>query len=130
MRQDRRYQLQHLGDTFVDAVSSVATSARQHAKNVVLTYDLRALQKKKTQCLSLIGGRIVQVRRAGLADLTRDDVLVEMIDDVGQIDRAIASFAEKKRMTMGGCGHEATCCRANECRSQEPGQAAVRCDPS
>jgi hypothetical protein len=105
MSEDVRYKMQHLGDTFVDALSIVVDSAIKHAKNVVLTYDIHDLKKKKRQCLSLIGKRIVQVKKAGLADLKRDDNLVELIARAVKIDNYIESFEEKrkKKMTMYGC---------------------------
>ena len=101
MSEDLRYKMQHLGDYFVEALSSVADSAKKCAKDVVLSYDIRELKKKRRQCLSLIGRRIVQVKKAGLADLKRDDKLVELIAGVEKIDRFIAAFEEKKKMT--GC---------------------------
>jgi len=109
MSEDVRYKMQHLGDFFVDAVSCVADSARKCAKSVVLTYDIRDLKKKRRQCLSLIGRRIVQVKKAGLADLNRDDKLVELIAGAEKIDRFIASFEEKKKMTACGCESKPVC---------------------
>lgn len=103
MSDDIRYKMQHLGDIFVDALSVVIDSARKHAKNVVLIYDIHDLKKKKLQCLSLIGRRIVQVKKAGLAELKRDDKLVELIAQAENIDRYIWSFEEEKQMTMSGC---------------------------
>ena len=109
MSEDVRYKVQHLGDIFVDVVSWVADSARKCAKDIVLTYDIRDLKKKKRQCLSLIGRRIVQVKKAGLADLKRDDKLVELIAGAEKIDRFIASFEEKKKMTACGCESKPVC---------------------
>ncbi|MGA2332036.1 MAG: hypothetical protein ABSG75_09770 [Syntrophales bacterium] len=103
MSEDIRYKMQHLGDIFVDALSIMVDSARKHAKDIVLTYDIHDLKKKKLLCLSLIGKRIVQVKKAGLADLKRDDKLVELIARAEKIDRHIESFEEKKKMTMCGC---------------------------
>lgn len=103
MSEDFRYKMQHLGDIFVDALSGVADSARKHAKGIVLTYDIWDLKKKRRECLSLIGRRIVQVKKAGLADLKRDDKLVEMIAHAEKIERFIASFEEKKKRMACGC---------------------------
>jgi hypothetical protein len=99
MSEDVRDKMQHLGDIFVDALSCVVDSAKKSAKNIVLTYDIRDFNKKRRQCLSLIGSRIVQVKKEGLTDLNRDDQLVELIADAEKIDRSIASFEEKKKMT-------------------------------
>ena len=122
MSEDVRYKMQHLGDIFVDALSSVADSARKHAKGVVLTYDIRALKKKKSHCLTLIGSRIVQVKKAGLADLTRDDKLVEMIADAEKLDRVIASYEEKLKMVAGSCENKDACAYADSCYYQGPDQ--------
>ena len=102
MSEDVRYKMQHLGDIFVDALSCVVDSAKKRAKGIVLAYDIRDLKKKKSQCLSLIGRRIVQVKKAGLTDLTRDDKLVDLIADAEKIDRFIASVEEKRKMTACG----------------------------
>ncbi len=109
MREDVRYKMQHLGDIFVDTLSCVADSAKKHAKGIVLTYDIWDLKKKRREYLSLIGRRIVQVKKAGLADLKRDDKLVELIAGVEKIDRFIASFEEKKKMTACGCESKTVC---------------------
>ena len=103
MREDVRYKMQHLGDIFVDTLSGVADSAKKHAKGVVWTYDIWDLKKKRREYLSLIGRRIVQVKKAGLVDLRRDDKLVEMIAHAEKIDRFVASFEEKKKRMAGGC---------------------------
>lgn len=103
MNDDIRYKMQHLGDIFVDTLSIVVDSAKKSAKKVVLMYNIHDLKQKKVQCLGLIGSRIVQVKKAGLSDLKRDDKLVELIARAEKIDRYIESFEEKKRMTMCGC---------------------------
>ena len=130
MSQDRRYQLQHLGDMFVDALSSVTTSARRRARNVVLAYDTRDLEKKRRRCLTMIGSRIVQVRKAGLADLTRDDTLMELIEDVAQIDRAIASIVRKTATSEGGSSREAAGCQGHPCAAEIARTAALVTAPS
>ena len=109
MSEDVRYKMQHLGDIFVDALSCVVDSAKKCAKSIVLTYDIRDLKKKKRQCLSLIGSRIVQLKKAGLADLNRDDQLGELISGAEKIDRFIASFEEKKKMTGCRCESKTVC---------------------
>ena len=103
MSEDIRYKMQHMGDIFVDALSTVVDSARKHAKGMILTYDIHDLKQKKLQCLGQIGRRIVQVKKAGLADLKRDDNLVELITQAEKIDQYIASFEEKKKITLCGC---------------------------
>jgi hypothetical protein len=95
--EDVRYKMQHLGDIFVDTLSIVVDAAKKRAKGVVLTYDIYDLKKKKLLCLSLIGRRIVQVKKAGLVDLKRDDTLVELIAQAEKIDRYIESFEEKRK---------------------------------
>ena len=102
MSEDVRYKMQHLGDIFVDALLYVADSAKKSAKGIVLTYDIRNLKKKRREYLSVIGRRIVQVKKAGLADLRRDDKLVEMIAHAEKIDRFIASLEEKKKRMASG----------------------------
>jgi hypothetical protein len=97
MSEDIRYKMQHLGDIFVDALSSVVDSAQRLAKGVVLSYDIRDLNNKKGQCFSEIGQRIVQVRKEGLADLNRDDILVGLFSKVQQLTQLIESYEKKKK---------------------------------
>jgi len=97
MSEHIRYKMQHMGDIFVDVLSTVVDSAKKHAKGIVLTYDIHDLKKKKLQCVSLIGRRIVDVKKAGLADLKRDDKIVELIAQAEKIDRYIESFEEKRK---------------------------------
>ncbi|HLA28012.1 MAG TPA: hypothetical protein VJZ49_08960 [Syntrophales bacterium] len=101
MSRDVRYKMQHLGDIFVDALLYTVASAKKSAKGIVLTYDIRGLKKKRRECLSLIGKRIIQVKKAGLADLKRDDMLVELVAATEKIDRSITSFEEKKMTARG-----------------------------
>ena len=109
MSEGVRYKMQHLGDIFVDALSCVVDSAKKCAKSIVLTYDIRDLKKKRRQCLSLIGRRIVQVKKEGLADVNRDDKLVELIAGAEKIDRFIASFEERRKMTACRCESKTVC---------------------
>jgi hypothetical protein len=103
MSEDVRYRMQHLGDIFVDALSCVVDSAKKCAESVALTYDIMDLKKKKRQQLNLIGMRIVQVKKAGLTDLNRDDALVKLITNVEKMERDIEFYEEKKRKTAPGC---------------------------
>ena len=53
--------------------------------------------------LSMIGQRRVQLKKAGLTDVMRDDKLVELIADEEKISKYIASYEEKKKMLACGC---------------------------
>ena len=96
MPEDVRYKMQHLGDLFVDALSSVVGSAQRLAKGVVLSYDIRDLKNKRRQCLSDIGQRIIQAKKAGLEDLKRDDILVGLFSKAQKLARLIGSYEKKK----------------------------------
>lgn len=97
MSEDIRYKMQHLGDIFVDALSAVVDSAQKKAKGVVLAYDIRDLNNKRGQCFSDIGRRIVEVKKVGLADLTRDDILVDLFAKAQKLDQLIESYENKKK---------------------------------
>jgi hypothetical protein len=103
MSEGIRYKMEHLGDIYVDALLCTSDSAKKYAKSVVLTYDIWALKKKREQQLGLIGLRRVQLKKAGLTDVMRDDKLVELIADEEKISSYIASFEEKKKMLACGC---------------------------
>jgi hypothetical protein len=97
MSEDIRYKMQHLGDIFVDALSSVVDSAQRLAKGVVLSYDIRDLKNKRRQCLGDIGQRIVQVKKTGLVDLQRDDILLELFSKAQKLAQLIGSYEKKKQ---------------------------------
>ena len=97
MSEDVRYKMQHLGDIFVDTLTSVVDFAQGLAKGVVLGYDIRDLKNKRRQCLSDIGQRIIQVKKAGLADLKRDDILAEFFSKAQKLARLIESYEKKKK---------------------------------
>jgi hypothetical protein len=97
MSEDVRYKMQHLGDIFVDALSTVVDSAQKKAKVVVLSYDIRDLNNKRVQCFSDIGRRIVEIKKAGLADLKRDDILVDLFSKSQKLDQLIESYEKKKK---------------------------------
>jgi hypothetical protein len=94
--------MQHLGDIFVEALSDVVDCAQRLAKGVVLDYDIRDLKNKRRQCLSRIGQRIVQVKKAGLMDLKRDDALAELFSQADKMALYIESYEQKKRETAQG----------------------------
>lgn len=99
MSEDIRYKIQHMGDIFVDSLSSVVDYAQKLAKGVVISYDIRDLRNKKQECLSDIGQRIVQAKKAGLADLQRDDLLVGLFSKAQNIGQLIKAYEQKKQGT-------------------------------
>ena len=99
MSEDVRYKMQHLGDMFVDALSAVVDSAQRRAKGVVLAYDIRDLNNKRVQCFSDIGRRIVEVEKAGLADLKRDEILADLFPKAQRLAQLIESYEKKKKET-------------------------------
>jgi len=110
MREDIRYKLEHLGDLYVDALMGTSDSAKKYAKSIVLTYDIWDLKKKQRQLLGLIGMRRVQLQKAGLTDVNRDDKLAQLIADEEKISRYIASYEEKKKILACGCSG----CKGND----------------
>jgi hypothetical protein len=94
--------MQHLGEIFVDALSSMGNSPRRYAKRMALKCDIRALKKKRFQHRSRMGDRLVQLKNAGLSDFTRDDVLQKMLAESEKIDRVIASLVTKRAAMRGG----------------------------
>jgi hypothetical protein len=97
MSEDVRYKMQHLGDIFVDALSTVVDSAQKKAKGVVLAYDIRDLNNKRVQCLSDIGRRITEVKKTGPADLRGDDVLMDLFSKARKLDQLIESYEKRKQ---------------------------------
>lgn len=103
MSQDARYKMQHIGDIFVDALSGAVGSAKKCARDLVLNYDIRDLNNKKRRCLSMIGKRVVILKKEGIAEFETDEQLTELVHELGKIDGYITSFEEKKK-SAGCCG--------------------------
>jgi hypothetical protein len=57
--------------------------------------------------LSRIGQRIVQVKKAGLTDLKRDDALGELFSQAEKMARYLESYEQKKRETAQGAKRKA-----------------------
>ena len=97
MSEDIRYKMQHLGDIFVDTLSAVVDSAQRKAKGVVLAYDIRDLNNKQGQCFNDIGRRIVEVKKAGQAELKGDNILADLFSKAQKLAGLIESYEKKKK---------------------------------
>ena len=96
---DLRYNLKHIGDIFIGAVQKTADSAMQCSRGVFLTYDIKQLQCKKQRVSREIGERVSLLVKEGNAEVSRDEVVVELIAKLKGIEKLIADH-EAERTTM------------------------------
>lgn len=97
MKTDVRYNLQHIGDIFVDVVQKTADTAIQCSSRVFLTYDIQLLSRKRKLLLRDIGERVTQLVKEGASDLMQCSRLSELVSQLNSIEKDIATYEEKKK---------------------------------
>jgi hypothetical protein len=93
---DWRYNLKHIGDTFIDLVYHTADSATDSSKAIFLTYDIKMGQRKKDLISGSIAARVAVLIKEGATDLTKDAILAEQIASLNSIENDIAGFVSEK----------------------------------
>jgi hypothetical protein len=96
MKIDLRYNLQHIGDIFVDVVQKTADTAIQCSSSIFLTYDINMLSQKRKQVLRDIGERVTQLINEGSTDLMQCAKLSELVAQLNSIENKMAEH-EKAR---------------------------------
>jgi hypothetical protein len=86
----------NIGNIVVGCIEKTAGSAKKYAKGVALTYDIHEMNNKRQRCLTEIGRRLTQVSKEGLADVRKDDRLMELLSEANSIEKAIAGFKKER----------------------------------
>lgn len=93
---DIRYNLQHIGDIFVDAVKNTADLASQSAKSVILTFDINRLVIKKNTLSRTVGERVSVLVKEGVIDVNKDDKLNELIAELNKIEKNLVELKDER----------------------------------
>lgn len=95
---DWRYNLTHIGDTFIGLVNHTADAALGCSKTIFLTYDIKMLQRKKDLESGSIGARVTALIKEGVTDFTKDAVLAEHTARLESIENTIAEHLHEKNV--------------------------------
>jgi len=99
MKIDLRYNLQHIGDIFVDVVQKTADTAIQCSSSIFLTYDINTLSQKRKRVLRDIGERVTQLIKEESTDLMQCSKLSELVSQLNGIEEKLEAH-ENERSNM------------------------------
>ncbi len=104
-----RYNIEHVGDVFVDAILKASGAAKASARGIVLTYDLNDLKRKRRNLLCRIGERFTQLRKEGagldIASIASDGEMSRLLSEFDGIEGEIeAAERELEERLYPGCG--------------------------
>lgn len=95
---DWRYNLKHIGDSFIDLVNHTADAALGSSKTIFLTYDIKVFQRKRDLISGSIAARVAELIKEGATNLSTDAVLSEQIARLNGIENDIAGFVSEKNI--------------------------------
>lgn len=98
MKKGVRYEIQHVGDSFVSLVVKVSRSAMESAKGVVRTYDIHNLRRKKKKIARSLGERLVTIgTESPELDVSQDNVIKEIFSELHDIQEGMDIRSKKDK---------------------------------
>jgi len=85
MEKDWRYNITHIGDTFVDSLRAVIDIASGSASGVVIGYHLNKIDKKKGKMATHIGERVIEMKKDDHDLLSYDEQMVTLFTDLDEL---------------------------------------------
>jgi hypothetical protein len=97
MGQRLRYNIQHIGDFFVDNLENAFDYVKSSTRGITLTYDIHELEREKDKVLSEIGGRVAEVRKISPElDLFNDEKMMELFSRLGGLEDSIEAHKKER----------------------------------
>ena len=97
MGQRLRYNIQHIGDFFVDNLENAFDYVKSSTRGITLTYDIHELEREKDKVLSEIGGRVAEVRKTSPElDLFNDEKMMELFSRLGGLEDSIEAHKKER----------------------------------
>ena len=97
MGQGLRYNIQHIGDFFVDNLENAFDCVKSSTRGITLTYDIHELEREKDKVLSEIGGRVAEVRKTSPElDLFNDEKMMELFSRLGGLEDSIEDHKKER----------------------------------
>ena len=92
-----RYNIQHIGDLFVDHLEMAFDYAKSSTRGISLTYDIHDIEKKKRKLLRKIGERVAKVRSASPELAVFDDEkMMELFSRLGGLEDSIEAHKKER----------------------------------
>ncbi|HIJ55565.1 MAG TPA: hypothetical protein HPQ03_05510 [Deltaproteobacteria bacterium] len=96
-----RYNIQHMGDIFVDSLERTVDSLKSSFRGVSLTYDIHELKKKKGKIHRKIGKRTSEVRkRSPEMELFADNEMVKLFSKLEGVDERIETCIQEREARL------------------------------
>ncbi len=97
MGQGLRYNIQHIGDVFVDNLERAFDCVKSSTRGITLTYDIHELERKKSKVLSEIGGRVAEVRKTSPElDVFNDEKMMEPFSKLEGLEENIEAHKKER----------------------------------
>jgi DNA repair exonuclease SbcCD ATPase subunit len=93
---DFRYKVEHVGDYFVDMLGTVASAAQSSARGVILTYDIRQLERKQENLMKDIGQQVAQISKEN-PSLAKDEKMKGLLARLDETEKKLNSFVEERQ---------------------------------
>ena len=90
MGEGLRYNIQHIGDIFVNDLEKAFDCIKSSTRGITLTYDVHDLERKKSKVLSEIGERMAEVRKTSPElDVFNDEKVLEIFSKLDNLEESI-----------------------------------------
>lgn len=97
MGQGLRYNIQHIGDVFLDNLEKGFDCVKSSTRGITLTYDIHDLERKRSKVLSGIGGRVAEVRKTSPElDVFNDEKMMELFSKLEGLEDSIEAHKKKR----------------------------------
>lgn len=101
MGEGLRYNIQHLGDIFVDSVERGFDCLESSMRGVSMTYDIHELNKKKGKIHSKIGKRTSEIRkRSPEMELFADDEMMKLFSKLEGVEERIETCTRDREARL------------------------------
>jgi len=98
MGQELRYNIQHIGDIFVDNLEKAFDYVKSSTRGITLTYDIHDLEKKKSKVLSEIGERMAEIRKTSPElDVFNDEKVLELFSKLEVVEESIEAHTKERK---------------------------------
>ncbi|KJR42670.1 hypothetical protein MCHI_001432, partial [Candidatus Magnetoovum chiemensis] len=112
MRSGFRYNMEHIGDIFVNMidktmkglkVSTKATVdlAKISAKGVVITHDIHDAKRQKKKIVKRLGLKVAELGQRGQSlDLSQNEEVISMLNDINELDNKRTNLINERKQRL------------------------------
>ncbi len=97
MGEGLRYNIQHIGDIFVDSLGKAIDCVQSSTRGIILTHDIHELEKSKRRVLRKIGERVAEVKKISPEhEVFNDPKLMELFSKLESLEERIKAHAKER----------------------------------